>query len=79
MSRADDIGNYPANPADPSTHGYCGLTIRQAYKIAAMEGMLANPSVECSNESISKYSGEIADMMLAEDSAHEAAMTKEPT
>lgn len=58
-------------------------TIRQDYKIAAMQGILACPGIKASygtsypeeNKSFAIVCGTLADAMLAEDSAHEAAMS----
>ncbi len=81
MSRADEIGNAPAY----ANEFYSGMTIRQVYKIAAMQGLLTSVSVLGmkgfggkhleENLTLANVAGHIADAMLAEDSAHEAAMS----
>ncbi len=88
MTRANDIGSSPANPvmdfsqntATGETTGYqtcySGLTIRQAYKIAALNGHLASmTSVGCNPKDAVSYAAACADEALAEDSEHEAALS----
>ncbi len=70
MSRADEIGERNATATDM----FQGMTIRQAYKIAAMQGLLSGPKL-WDWEELANQSGDFADAQLAEDSAHEAAMS----
>ncbi len=67
---AREIGEQPAY-----AHAqYNGLTQRQAYKIAAMQGYLSSTAIEgCrlpTPEECANFSAQIADAMLAEDSEH---------
>ncbi len=61
--------------------GWEGMTMRQAYKLAALQGILSSPLLNPSfvREKSAKEQGEwlrssvsrIADIMLADDAAHE--------
>ncbi len=83
MNRADEIGSQQAYPhGNPTDGGELGMTIRQAYKIAAMQGMSLEhagsfrPGIDDKIlEWIAKAAGMYADAMLSEDSSHEAAMS----
>ncbi len=72
MSRADEIGKLQVYGGDM----YQGMTIRQAYKIAAMQGSLAGGGERgWTIAELGPWCAAVADAMLAEDSAHEAAMS----
>lgn len=49
-----------------------GMTMRQAYKIAALKGLLSSPSADGgSARLLVEDAGKLADMALAEDEEHE--------
>ncbi len=74
---AREIGEQTATPLDPFYGGDNpgGLTIRQAYKIAAMNAVLM-PGNDGSQyhagdwDKAAKMAGDIADAMLQEDAEH---------
>lgn len=47
-----------------------GMTLRQYYKAAALQGLLANPEDPGAIESAAAFAGRYADAMLAEDEEH---------
>ena len=51
-----------------------GMTLRQYYKAAALQGALANPNLSDIKATawMSAYVAELADALLAEDAAHKA-------
>ncbi len=72
---AREIGELPAQAShvkDPWGNWKIvpGMTQRQAYKIAAMQGILASSPEMWDCAEVAKMSGEAADAMLAEDSEH---------
>lgn len=44
-----------------------GMTVRQFYKAAAMQGILSNPSESGDQLKLAEWSGKIADAMIQED------------
>ncbi len=83
---AREIGESPAHPWTELNgdgthfHSHPGMTIRQAYKIAAMQVIGASPESphgglwdgpgNPNQKNIAKRCGEIADAMLQEDAEH---------
>lgn len=74
------IGERPAHPALEIDHGKVvhrqGMTIRQYYKAAALQGVLievgkSNASILSDIKHIADVSGIIADALLDEDAAQE--------
>lgn len=79
-----EIGARPAHPTPPSasglTNGSPGLTIRQAYKMAALQLIDDRYTINAGNEAacayeVARYSGMLADALLAEDAEHEKGNT----
>ena len=87
MTRANEIGEMNVHPV-VKHEGWLevrgSMTIRQAYKIAAMQGLLASFSggseIELPEpETVKSWAASYADAMLAEDSEHEAALSGKGT
>ncbi len=72
--------NQPAFPGDRA--GQNGMTMRQYYKAAALQGMLANQAITehqaFSMQSLCSAAAHYADEMLYQDAAH-AAHAAKPT
>jgi len=56
--------NAPAHPCRPS-EAHKGLTIRQAYAMAAMQGMIADPAMDDGFCQIAFLSFQMADALIA--------------
>jgi hypothetical protein len=67
-------GNESAFPyqGDAFKNAELGLTIRQYYKAAALQGALGNPNLSDIKAAkwMATYAAEVADAMLAEDEWH---------
>jgi hypothetical protein len=62
MNNADS----PAAPAQNASRYYPGLTKREAFAMAAMQGILAHPDSSGSAQEIAEWSVYQADALLAE-------------
>jgi hypothetical protein len=88
MSAGNDGGPAFPRPASEGhhahdgehLHGYgeqSGMSLRQAYKIAALQGVLMHPNCrDDSHRKIALQCGAFADALLAEDAAFAARTTK---
>ena len=74
----NSAANEGAKPAYPvKSIASTGMTIRQAYKMAALQGYMAahaNPSASCmpNPQEVATKAAEYADAMLLEDAQHAA-------
>jgi len=66
--------NHPAHPVNTANHDapganepHPGMSMRQYYKAAALQGLLSDSSVRGGFEEFAEYAGKVADAMLAED------------
>lgn len=62
MTKPEDT----AFPFSPSTNSHCGLTKREYFAIRALEGLLANSSLNVTKSDEVSLAVEYADLLIAE-------------